>query len=231
MTPHSPSDALAAAAASLLDEHDLAGLLLQLVQDAATFTGCDAGGLLVQAEGGLEVLTATSHATTHLELYQALRAEGPCLDVIDTRAPVHATGVDELTQRWPTVGPAVVEAGFQAVHAIPMFWRGDVVGGLNLFARAPLALDDTSSRTARAFADMATLSIAQPESPSKDDVLRGMSHALGARVVIEQAKGALAQDLGLDMGAAYDELLDRSRRHSRSLTATARDVLWQAQRP
>jgi GAF domain-containing protein len=231
MTPHSPADALATAAASLLDEHDLAGLLLQLVQDAATFTGCDAGGLLVQTESGLEVLTATSHAATHLELYQALRAEGPCLDVLDTRAPVHAAGADELVQRWPTVGPAVVEAGFEAVHATPLFWRNDVVGGLNLFARAPLTLDESRQHIARAFADMATLAIAQPESPSRQDVVRGMAHALGARVVIEQAKGALAQELELDMAAAYDELLDRSKRHGTSLTATARDVLWQAQRP
>ncbi|MFE6967836.1 GAF and ANTAR domain-containing protein [Isoptericola sp. NPDC057653] len=230
MTLRTPADSLADVAAELLREHDVADLLLRLTRDATQFARGDAAGILVRThDGPLELLAATSHRATYIELFQTQRDEGPCVDVIRTGRPVAATGRDEIVARWPGVGPAIVGAGFEAVHAFPLDWQGGVLGGLNIFGRGAEALDDESARAARALASMVTLVIVQPERLRPDEVDRRLRRALGGRVVIEQAKGALAYQMGIDPANAYEVLLERSVREGIPLTQTARQVLREAQ--
>ncbi len=231
MTPRTPTDSLAQAAAALLREHDITDVLLHLVQDAVRFADGDAGGLLVRTDGELEMLSATSHTATHLELYQAQRTEGPCVDVFATEATVEAAGREEIVQRWPHVGPAIVEAGYRSVFTTPLAWQGGVIGGLNVFTVRAVTPSEEQRRVLSAFADMLTLAVAQPEHLSEEELDRRLARALAGRAAVEQAKGALAFLLGVDMGAAYDELVRRADAEGRSLTATAQDILWQAQHP
>jgi len=231
MTLQTPAEVLADAAAELLKEHDVADLLLRLAQDAARFTGGDAAGLLVRTDGGpLELLAATSHQAVHLELFQVQRDEGPCVDVIRKGVLVEATGRDEILGRWPIVGPAIVAAGFSAVRAFPLGWQGGVLGGLNVFGRDGAILDEDLSHTAQALADMATLVIVQPGRLRTEELDRRVTRALGGRVVVEQAKGVLAYQLGIDPADAYDVLVQRSAREGVPLTQLARGLLQQAQR-
>jgi GAF domain-containing protein len=222
---------LANAAAALVHDHDVPDLLLRLTRDATRCSGGDAGGLLVRSirSGGLEVLAATDHRATHLEIYQAQRTEGPCVDVLHDEVSIHVTGKPGLVSRWPAVGRAIVDAGFAGVHAYPLRWRGEVVGGLNVFARSETHPGPDEVRTAQAFADLMTLVVTQTEESHADDLARRLDLALSGRVVVEQAKGALAQRLGIDMAGAYDHLLDRAEREGTSLTATAHQVLREAQ--
>jgi GAF domain-containing protein len=231
MTPRTPADTLAQTTAALLRDHDVTDLLYGIVRDGARFTGADAAGLLVHVPGGaLELLSATSHAAVELELYQAQAGEGPCVDVVRSGERVDAVGADEILRRWPTVGPAIVRAGFAAVHAYPLQWRGGVLGGLNLFRRDERADDAQQAATARSFADMATLVLVQPERLEQDDVAARLTGALQGRVVIEQAKGVLAHQLGVDMETAYTQLVDRAAQDGRPLTATATAVVHAAYR-
>jgi len=231
MTLHTPADSLAGAVAELLQEHDVADLLLRLTQDAARFAGGDAAGLLVRTNGGpLELLAATSHRATYLELFQAQRDEGPCIDVVRTGQAVEAIGREEIVARWPLVGQAIVAAGFSTVLGIPLDWRGGVLGGLNIFGHDPSGLHDDGARAARAVADMLTLVILQPDHLHADELDRRVVQALGGRAVVEQAKGAIAYQLGIDPAEAYDVLLESSVREGRSLTHVAREVLRKAQR-
>lgn len=231
MRPRTPADTLALTTSALLREHDVTDLLYRIVRDSNQFTGADAGGLLVRAPGGaLELLSATSHAAVELELYQAQVDEGPCVDLLDTAEAIHAVGADTIEQRWPTVGPAIVQAGFSAVHAYPLSWREGVLGGLNLFRHEASASDDQQDATARSFADMATLVLVQPDRPEHDDVAARLARALDGRVVIEQAKGVLAHQLGVDMESAYTALVDRAAQNGRPLTAMADAVVQAAQR-
>jgi GAF domain-containing protein len=232
MTLPPPTETLARAASALVHEHDVAELLLRLTRDATELSQGDVGGLLVRAPAatGLELLAATDHVATHLEVYQAQQDEGPCVDVVTTGAPVAAVGEPEIVARWPSVGRAVVAAGFRSAHAFPLIWHGTVLGGLNVFARGSTALAPETRRLAQTFADMITLVIAQPETVSDDELAERLRHALAGRVAVERAKGALAHRLGLDMAGAYDALLERSREEGATLTETAQAVLQEAQR-
>jgi hypothetical protein len=139
-------------------------------------------------------------------------------------------GKDTIERRWPTVGPAIVQAGFSAVHAYPLSWRDGVLGGLNLFRHDASAIDAQQEANARSFADMATLVLVQPERLEHDDVAARLARALDGRVLIEQAKGVLSHQLGVDMQTAYQALVDRAAQDGNALSATAHAVVHEAYR-
>ncbi|MEU4387829.1 GAF and ANTAR domain-containing protein [Promicromonospora sp. NPDC023805] len=231
MNPRTPADTLALTTSALLGDHDVTDLLYRIVRDSARFTGCDAAGLLVRTpSGALELLSATSHATVELELYQAQVVEGPCVDLLSTGEVVEEVGADTLRAQWPEVGPAIVQAGFNAVHAYPLRWRDGVLGGLNLFSHRSSAHDEEQAATARSFADMAALVLVQPERLEQGAVADRLARALEGRVVVEQAKGVLAHQLDVDMETAYTALVDRATQDGEALSVAARNVVQAAYR-
>jgi hypothetical protein len=141
-----------------------------------------------------------------------------------------ALRLDGVRERWPDAARLMESAGYGWVLATPLRWRGTSLGGLNLFyARAP---DDVAATTrdAQVFSDILTLFIvnANPVSPA---VLRlRLEEALAGRAVIEQAKGVLSQQEGLDMGQAYRRLLELQEQSGRSLTDVALSLIEGAHR-
>ncbi|WP_315097709.1 GAF and ANTAR domain-containing protein [uncultured Cellulomonas sp.] len=231
MTARTSAQALADVASALVGEHEITGLLARLVQDCAELLPADAAALLVRTgSGDFELLSATSHRTAEIELYQAQAAAGPCVDAARTGRPVHAVGAEDIEARWGGVGRKIVASGFRSVHAFPMHWRQHVIGGLNIFSATDVDLTGQSLVLAQSFADFATLAIVQPLGLDDEGLGRRVAEALEGRVVIEQAKGVLAYQLSLDMPAAYDELLKRAAANGSHLTQTAREVLHAAQR-
>ncbi|GEK20906.1 GAF and ANTAR domain-containing protein [Cellulomonas xylanilytica] len=231
MTARTSAQALADVASALVGEHEITGLLAQLVRDCAELLPADAAALLVRTgEGDFELLSATSHRAAELEVYQAQQAAGPCVDTVRTGRAVNAVGAAEIAERWDEVGRRIVEVGFRSVHAFPMHWRNHVIGGLNVFSTAEEGLSEESRLLGQNFADYATLAIVQPLGLDDDALAQRVTDALEGRVVIEQAKGALAYQLSLDMAEAYDELLRRSAVNGSHLLQTAQEVLREAQR-
>jgi len=229
MTDSFSMKALAESSAALVQDYDLAGAMVRVLVEATDALRADAGGLLVaNADAGLELLSATSHEAAELETYQAFSREGPCAECVQTQEGL-GLGLEAVESRWPDVARLMESAGFHWVLATPLRWRGTALGGLNLFfARAP---DDEPGRAreAQVFSDILTLFIvnAQPIRPA---MLRlRVELALTGRAVIEQAKGVLAEQEGLDMGAPYRRLLERQDRTGDRLTDVARSLIREAQ--
>ena len=125
---------------------------------------------------------------------------------------------------WPRFAPAATEAGFLAVHAFPMRLRESVLGTLNLFMAGRGLLSDAD--VARAFADAATIALLQAKSASDSRELAAqLQGALNSRIVIEQAKGTLAERDGIGMDEAFDRLRSFARTHNRKLADIARAVI------
>jgi hypothetical protein len=206
---------------------DVADVLAHLVADCARDTSAAACALLaLDGQGELSLLAAESHRAVELELFQIQRESGPCVDVIASGEALEVAGEDAMRQRWEAVGERIVSAGFGAVEAYPMRWRGVVLGGLNLFrgdAEAPAA-----GALGQAFADVATLVVVNGGALGADEVEARLHEALSARAVVEQAKGVLAYREDVDLGTAYELLLRRAESAATPLTRTALDVVAEA---
>jgi len=112
------------------------------------------------------------------------------------------------------------------VHALPLRLRGQAIGTLNLFHGAPGALPEADLALGQALADVATIGILQERAIRRGEVLaEQLQAALNSRVIIEQAKGVLAQRGNLAMHAAFDRLRHYARGHNLRLTEVARQIV------
>jgi hypothetical protein len=221
--------AFADAVSALVGEPDVADILAHLVADCAGVLDADAVAILARdADGELSLLSATSHRVSELEILQIQRSIGPCVDVIETNEALAVHGADRIRERWADVGRAITDAGFDSVEAFPMRWRGTALGGLNVFRRtAPEAGD---AATGQAFADIATLTVVYSMPISAEQAAARLAEALSARELVEQAKGVIAYLSGVDMGTAYELLMERAEHDGQTLTRTADAVILEQQR-
>jgi ANTAR domain/GAF domain len=226
----SVAEAFAEAVAALVGEPDVADVLAHLVGDCAAVMGAEAVAILARDErDGLSLLTASSHRASELELLQIQGSAGPCIDVIESNQALSVSGADRIRERWQHVGDAIVNAGFESVEAYPMRWRGNVLGGLNVF-RAAAPVGEPDAVTGQAFADIATLAVIYSMPIAAEQAASRLHEALSARDLVEQAKGVIAFVEDVDMGTAYDLLLERAERVGETLTHVATTVLTEQQR-
>jgi ANTAR domain/GAF domain len=221
-----PAVALAAAAAALVIDHDTVGTLSRLCVDCGDVVGATTVGImLADASGQLEVVAASSHQAEELDLYELQAGEGPCIDAFQTGASASCVSAEQLITRWPVFGGQAAAAGYQAVQASPLRWRGLVIGAINVFFASPGSLVDEERQIVQAFADIATVAVVQNNQPEAHDLAGITRSALGARAVIEQAKGVLAAQTGLSIAEAFDRLLVMSDDSGTPLETLAREII------
>jgi GAF domain-containing protein len=201
---------------------DVIDFLHVLTSRSVQLLDIDAAGLLLaDPRGELRVVAASSEAARLLELFQLQTDQGPCLDCCRTGQPVTAADL-ATAQRWPQFTAAARDAGFTAVQALPMRLREQVIGALNLFRATPGPFDPADVRIGQALADVATISLLHERGMRHSEVLNEqLQTALNSRVIIEQAKGKLAERLGLDMEQAFNLLRETARTSNRRLSDLA----------
>lgn len=212
---------------TLVADFDVVDLLTLLTDRCVEVLDVTAAGImLVAPEGDLRVMASSSSAMRVLELFEIQAEEGPCLDSFATGLPVVNQDLSTLNGRWPLFTHEALEAGFRAVHALPMRLRGSVIGGLNLFHTEPGDLAQADVDAAQALADVATITILQHRAALEAQVLNAqLSHALNSRIVIEQAKGMLSERLGLNMERAFATLRNHARNHNLRLSDVAQSTI------
>jgi GAF domain-containing protein len=212
---------------TLVDDYDVVDLLDGLVTACVSLLGVTACGLLLDDQKGhLAVVASSSEETRLLEIFQLQNNEGPCLDCVRTGSAVSCADLLEDQARWPRFVPAAMAAGFRSVAALPLRLREHVIGGLNLFGSGvgPVSPDDR--RLAQALADVATIGILQRRSAHRSTmVAEQLQHALNSRIVIEQAKGVLAERNSVSMDTAFATLRRYARNHNLKLTDVALNVV------
>lgn len=215
---------------TLVVDYDVVDLLYRLVTRCArTLDAADAGILLPNARGQLEVVASTSERSHLIGILQLDAGEGPCVDAFRTGRLVTVDDIASTYARWPVFAVAAAEVGYESMHAIPLRLRNETIGSLNLFNDRPGPLNDDDAIAARALADVATIGILHERALREADIARAqLQHALDSRVIIEQAKGVLAQTARGDMDAAFHRLRERARRSGRLLSVVAREVVEEA---
>ena len=193
------ADVFVDVADTLVTDFDLIDFLHTVAGHAAEITGTAAVGLmLADADGQLHYMASSSESARLLELLQLQNAEGPCLECFHSGEPVDEADLRTAYDRWPVFAPRAVAAGVLAVHAFPMRLRDNIIGAMNVFGSEGVALPDEDQRVLRALADVATIAIIQEQAMARAEVLNEqLQAALTSRIVIEQAKGAVAQTFGV----------------------------------
>ncbi|MFD3443835.1 GAF and ANTAR domain-containing protein [Microbacteriaceae bacterium 4G12] len=234
MTAYTREEQLAETFISLADTlvagYDIVDLLHTLVERAShILNATDAGILLPNSEGALEVVASTSERSHLIGLLQLDAAEGPCVDAYTTGKVVSVDNIAATYARWPTFAADAATLDYQAMYAIPMRLRDRTIGSLNLFSdrTGPMSPKDTAA--ARALADVATIGILQERAISEANIAREqLQRALDSRVLIEQAKGVLAQTERIDMHEAFTILRNRARHSGRHLSVVAQEIIDEA---
>jgi GAF domain-containing protein len=212
---------------TLVDDFDIIDLLTILVDRCLELVDADAAGiLLVDADGNLRVMAASSEQARLLELFQLQNEEGPCLEAYTSGQAVVTTELREAFEQWPRFVPYAVGARFESAYALPLRLRGTVIGALNLFRSTTGPMPDADVQLAQALADIASIAILQAkavqDAQQRDDQLQ---HALDSRVVIEQAKGVLAERDHIDMDTAFKRIRTHARHTNTQLTTVAARII------
>ncbi|MEV8018836.1 GAF and ANTAR domain-containing protein [Streptomyces sp. NPDC086554] len=214
---------------TLVRDFDVIGFLYTLTEHCVDLLDVAAAGVLLATPGGQLVDAAASdERTRQLELASIEWDEGPCRDCVRTRKqiPDVPLATQAATMRWPRFAPRAVEAGFTSVAAAPLRLHDQVIGALNLFRDQPGPLGDSQLRLGQALADTATIGVLQQRAVSEQmTVTAQLQAALDSRVIIEQAKGYLANRRDTDVEEAFTLMRRYARDHRTRLTDIARQVL------
>ena len=226
-----PSDQLAQVfvevADTLVDEFDLIDFLQRVTTHTSELVSARACGLLLaDHRGRLQVMAASDERAEMLELFQVQADEGPCQDCYRYGQAVVNTDLERAHDRWPKFAPRAVAAGYKAVHAFPMRLRGQVIGAMNMFGTHTGSMDEADVRVVQALADVATIGILQERTIARGElVTEQLQSALNTRIVVEQAKGALAQLHGTTPDEAFIILRTYCRGRGLRLSVVAQAVV------
>ncbi len=218
------SDTFVELADTMVAEFDVIDFLHMLTDRSVALLAASAAGVvLADPRGELRLAAASSEKAGLLELFQLQNDQGPCLECFRTGRPVTASDLTGPAQRWPRFAEAAAQSGFRAVEALPMRLRDQVIGALNLFRTELGPLDPADLRIGQALADVATIGLLHERNVRRREaVAEQLQAALNSRVIIEQAKGKLAERLGIDMDRSFTMLRDYARNTNQHLTDVAR---------
>lgn len=206
---------------TLVRNYDVGEVLYQLTDATVEVLGSAGAGVSLMEKGGeLRFVSATDEDTSTVERVQEAAQAGPCMEAhqLGQTVLVHDIAGDE---RWPKYREQAMTVGFHTMAGIPMRLQDFRLGALNIYDRAPRTWGGGEVVAAQALADMASsLVINARELAQSRRVADQLQHALESRVIIEQAKGAVARDLGISVDEAFGIL----RTHARSTRMRLHDV-------
>ncbi len=217
------AQALVELADTLVADFDVVELLSRLTDHCMDVLDVSAAGImLADPDGELRVMASSSETMRLLELFEVQSQEGPCLDCFRTGRPVLNQDLARADDRWPRFASEARDAGFGSVHALPMRLRGAVIGALNLFHQQAGQMREGEVDAGQALADVATIAILQHRAAHEAQVVNEqLSNALNSRVVVEQAKGIIAEREGLDLESSFRLLRNHARNHNLRLADVA----------
>ena len=220
------TDAFVSLATALADGVDVVELLSGLAEDTTRLLDVTSTGmLLADRRGVLHVVAASSEAARNLELYQLQRDQGPCLDCYHSGVPVSVADLRTEAARWPLFAAAATDAGFASVQAVPIRLRQTVLGAVGFFGASVGPLTEDDLRLGQALAHVAAVALVQERASADTAIINEqLQRALDSRVVLEQAKGVLAQRGNLGMDQAFAVLRRYARDHNLRLADVARSV-------
>ena len=213
-------------ARTLVGDYQVADMLEELCDHVGDVLPVDGAGVMLADENGvLRFVAASDEIVRHIETLQSDLGEGPCLHAYNSGEQVVIADFGD-SERFPGFGPRALQSGLSAVYSFPMRVGDDHIGALNLYRATPGRLQIEEIEAGQVLADIATIYILNARQVERSARLSDqLEHALQSRVVIEQAKGKLAEQRHIDVVEAFERLRGYARRNSRKLHDVAAAVV------
>lgn len=225
-------ETLAGFARTMARGYEVADVLHDLTGRVSALLGNIGAGVCLLQGDQLTFVTSDNEALADLEQLQERQGQGPCLDAVRTGEVVTIEDLELVTGEWPAYASYAGTIHIRAVAAIPMQLDGDALGALTLYNSEPRAWSKDELELATVLADIATSYVV---NASKLDLHRRtaeqLQRALDSRIVIEQAKGIISADRGIDVDGAFQLLRKHANDHHAGLRETAEAIVKLGLRP
>ncbi len=224
---HRVVEALVDLADTLVDDADSGAFQHRMIRHCMQLLDVDGVGLMLADQfGQLQVAAASGEPVQLLQGLQLQLDEGPCVTCFRRRQQVVSLDLATGDERWPRFGPRAAEAGMRSVHALPMRRHSQTIGALNLFRSRPGRLSEADRFVAQSLADIATVGLLTERTVRRHQAFtEQLQTALYSRAGVEQAKGVLAERMGVDLETAFRVLRAYARQESVRIGDVARLVL------
>ncbi|WP_156252449.1 GAF and ANTAR domain-containing protein [Pseudactinotalea terrae] len=209
----------------LVSDYDVNTVLEDLAVRLAELLSLAGSGVSVAVEGRLRAVTTIPPHLADLEHHQEQTQSGPCADAFRTGHPVTVVDLQE-DERWPEYREVALRLGMRAVVGLPMKLGDRIVGALNLYNAEVRPWEEDDLIAAQLLANLATSFLIQSESMNQQSVLNAqLQRALESRVLVEQAKGVLAEAHGTDVTAAFERIRRHARQHNVKVVEVAQGIV------
>ncbi|HEY8456939.1 MAG TPA: GAF and ANTAR domain-containing protein [Actinopolymorphaceae bacterium] len=204
-------------------------VLATLADHCTKLFGVAAGVMVPDRDGLLHTVAVSGDAPTRetlTRLFDQQAEEGPCRDAFCTRQPVAADDLDSHADVWPRFAASASHAGIKAVRAFPLTYQQVPLGVACLLSTQASALTADGERRLQPLLELATVGLLQQSAAARAHKIVGqLQGALNSRIVIEQAKGMLAQRSGLGVDQAFTALRNYARSNRLRLADLAKRVV------
>lgn len=213
---------------TLITDFDPHELLQTLVERCLELLDVEAAGvMLTERSGKLGAVASSSQWMEKLETLEIETSEGPSYEAFRQGEEVVVHDLAGTERMWPSFLQEASDMGLSAAYGFPLRLRDQTIGAFNLYQTGPArALDLDDLRVARGLAQATTVALVQDRLLQQAEVRADqLEEALTSRVIIEQAKGVLAENLGLEPAAAFERLRRHARSNNRKLHDVATEVV------
>ncbi|MFR9676524.1 GAF and ANTAR domain-containing protein [Streptomyces sp. TR06-5] len=209
---------------TLSEQFDPLHLFHRLVGNCEELLEVDSAAVLMaDARGVLRTMAASRDEANLLELLRLQDGHGPCRTSYLTGNHVDIPDVSQDGDRWPVFSDAMLDAGYRAVHTVPLRLRHRTLGAVALFHTRSGNVSPDHRELAQALADTAALALLHwsQEPTTQEDILTRVQNAIAAKVTLETAKGMIAEYAGTTIPEAAAILRRHAVRTRSRLSETA----------
>ncbi|MEO3936035.1 GAF and ANTAR domain-containing protein [Dermatophilaceae bacterium Soc4.6] len=212
----------------------LDGVLEQVATFAANaIPGADGAGVTLlrvdRTDNRVEALAASHPFVAEIDRIQYVTLnEGPCITAALERRTVRSGSLGG-EKMWPRFGPRVGRLGINSALSLPLLLPGQVVGAINVYARAKDVFDDLATDIGEHFARPAAVAVHNAQVLAQAQALTlQLQTALASRPVIDQAIGVLRARRGGTSDEAFARLREISQREHTKLVDVAQRIVDEA---
>lgn len=212
---------------TLVGDFDAEGFLRFLAARARETLCADASAVVLsEVSGQLRAASDCADKIRSEPVWGLLPGDGPVMECFRTGTSIVVPDMAERNNRWNRFLSASRSAGFAALHAVPLRLRDTTIGAMALFSRQRGTPPPETARIAEAMAEAATIALLHQRALVHEQTLaEQLQTAFTSRILIEQAKGVLAERLDTSVDSAFTLLREHARSRNLRLAELAAKVL------